>query len=581
MKTLLIQPPIRDFYQTSVRTQPIGLAYLAAALRAGGHEVELLDCRTETRKPIPIPAELSYLRDFYPFHDRSPFKLFTGYYHFGMGWNEIRERIVGSKAEVFGISSSFTPYHAEAVKIAQIIKEWDEHKVTILGGAHVSCDPEGVLKSPSVDYVVLGEGEWRLPSLLDRIRKGRIPKVDDLDGIGYRVNGKTRVNPLSTFIEDLDRLPHPARDLLDPDRYRAEMKRSTMIITSRGCPHGCAYCSSHLIMGGSFRARSPEAVLREMVDCQKRLGIQIFDIEDDNFTFDKERAKRLMKLVIEAFGDQTGQATAGVELTAMNGISFASLDGELLKLMKKAGFQAINLSFVSSEASTKERLKRPSPVIDFDRILQEAERVGFRVVAYGIFGMPGQSLEEMVKTVIYLMGKRVLIGPSVYYPTPGTSLFFRCKKDGSLPPHSSQWRSSAFPIETEDFNRVDMVTLLRLVRAVNFIKGKMDTRVLREGMTLKELFQTLQRERRTDLPEPCSVPSLRNVSGGKPYAPCDPKDIAPWVDLLLLLPREKAFFSLRKGSPGHLSFVKEKSSKRILDYFFEMAWDRPIVKSRP
>ncbi|MCG6535945.1 MAG: cobalamin B12-binding domain-containing protein, partial [Syntrophales bacterium LBB04] len=76
MKIVLIQPPIRDFYETSIRTQPIGLAYLAASLRSNGHNVEILDCREKKRTSIPIPPELSYLRDFYPFDDRSPFKLY-------------------------------------------------------------------------------------------------------------------------------------------------------------------------------------------------------------------------------------------------------------------------------------------------------------------------------------------------------------------------------------------------------------------------------------------------------------------------------------------------------------------------
>ena len=129
---------------------------LPPPLRTHGHEVEILDCQTEKKRSIPIPSELSYLKDFYPFDDRSPFKLYSGYYHFGMGWEEIRKKIEDSKADVFGISSSFTPYHGEALEIARIIKEWDRRKIVVMGGAHVSCDPEGVLKSPFVDYVILG-----------------------------------------------------------------------------------------------------------------------------------------------------------------------------------------------------------------------------------------------------------------------------------------------------------------------------------------------------------------------------------------------------------------------------------------
>jgi tRNA A37 methylthiotransferase MiaB len=562
MKILLIQPPIRDFYQTSIRTQPIGLAYLAASLRTHGHEVEILDCQTEKKRSIPIPPELSYLKDFYPFNDRSPFKLYTGYYHFGMGWGEIRKKIEDSEADVFGISSSFTPYHGETLEIARIIKEWDRRKIVVMGGAHVSCNPEGVLKTPFIDYVVLGEGEIRFPLLLENIKKGKTGKIEEIDGIGYRVNGEIQINPLQSFVQNLDSLPHPARGLLDLDRYRMKRKRSTMIITSRGCPHGCAYCSTHLVMGASFRTRSPESILQEMIECQKKYGIQIFDIEDDNFTFDKERAKRLMGFIIETFGEQTLSTAGRLELSAMNGVSFASLDGELLRLMKKAGFKPINLSFVSTDFSVKERMKRPGLSIDFKEIVDKAEQVGLNVIAYAILGMPGQSTKEMVDTLIYLMGKRVLIGPSIYYPTPGTPLFERCKKEGILPSHPSRWRSSALPIETMDFNRLDIIALFRLARVINFIKGKMDKKELDEGMTLKELYQVLREKAKVEA----------EVEG--PH----PDTSFTWIDLLLLLLKERSFFSLRKDHEGNTSILKEKSSKRVLDYFFERTQEIPILK---
>jgi radical SAM superfamily enzyme YgiQ (UPF0313 family) len=555
MKILLIQPPIQDFYQTSIRTQPIGLAYLAASLKTHGYEVEILDCLIRKRRSIPIAPELSYLKGFYPFYDRSPFKLYSGYYHFGMDWAGIRKKIEDSKADVFGISSSFTPYHGEALEIARIIKQWDRRKIVIMGGAHVSCDPEGVLKSPFVDYVVLGEGEIRLPFLLKEIEEGRRENVQRIDGIGCWVNGEVRVNPLRTFVENLDSLPPPARELLDLDRYRMKKKRSTMILTSRGCPHRCAYCSTHLVMGPSFRARSPESILQEMMECRSRYGIQIFDIEDDNFTFDEERAKRLMILIIENFGEEV------LELTAMNGVSFASLDGELLRLMKKAGFYTVNLSFVSTDPFTKERMRRPEAMIGFDKILEMAERVGLHVVAYVIIGMPGQTIDEMVDALIYLMGKRVLIGPSIYYPTPGTPLFERCKEDGVLPSHSVQWRSSAFPIETKEFNRVDLLTLFRLTRVINFIKGKMDGKELEEGMRWKELYQELKEKAKVEV----------KVKG----------EAITWIDLILLLDNKRSFFSLKKDSGGKISIPKVESSKKVLDCFFERAWDSPILRSRP
>jgi radical SAM superfamily enzyme YgiQ (UPF0313 family) len=206
-----------------------------------------------------------------------------------MSWDEIRKRVEDSKADVFGISSSFTPYHGEALQIARIIKEWNRKKIVVMGGAHVSCDPEGVLRSPFIDYVVLGEGEYRFPFLLEQIEEENIGKVEEIDGIGYRADGEIRIHPLETFIPNLDSLTYPSRDLLDLSRYQIRKNRSTMIITSRGCPHRCAYCSTHLVMGTSFRIRSPEGILQEMMECKRQYGIEIFDIEDDNFTNNMEQ----------------------------------------------------------------------------------------------------------------------------------------------------------------------------------------------------------------------------------------------------------------------------------------------------
>ncbi len=267
----------------------------------------------------------------------------------------------------------------------------------------------------------------------------------------------------------------------------------------------------------------------------------------------------------------------------MNGISFASLDGELLELMKRAGFHTINLSYVSTDPSTKERMGRPKPATEFDKILEKAEQIGLHVIAYAILGMPGQTIEEMVDTLIYLMGKKVLIGPSIYYPTPGTPLFERCEKEGLLPPHPVQWRSSAFPIETKGFDRIDLLTLFRLARVINFIKGKMDGKELEEGMTWKELFQVLKEKRRhggnAEMKDENG--SGRYALGAMPFAFFNKEDANPWIDLLLLLASESSFFSLRKESGGRILVEKAKSSKKVLDYFFEKAWLRPILKSHP
>jgi hypothetical protein len=256
-----------------------------------------------------------------------------------------------------------------------------------------------------------------------------------------------------------------------------------------------------------------------------------------------------MRLITENFSER------GIELSAMNGVSFTSLDEELLRLMKKAGFKTINLSYVSTNLLTKEKMGRPQPTTQFDKILEKVEQIGLHAIAYAIFGMPGQTIEEMVDTLIYLMGKRVLIGPSIYYPTPGTPLFERCKTEGILPSHPCQWRSSAFPIETKEFSRIDLATLFRLTRTLNFIKGKMDEKELEEGMTWEELYKMLKVKAKVEVKE------------------------VTWKDLLLMVLDERSYFSLRKDSNGKISVIKEKSSRKVLDYFFEKAWQKPNLKS--
>jgi radical SAM superfamily enzyme YgiQ (UPF0313 family) len=244
-----------------------------------------------------------------------------------------------------------------------------------------------------------------------------------------------------------------------------------------------------------------------------------------------------------------------LELSAMNGVSFASLDAELLRLMKRAGFHTINLSFVSTDLVTKERMGRPKARVEFDQILENADKMGLHVIAYGIFGMPGQAIEEMADTLIYLMGKKVLIGPSIYYPAPGTPLFEKCKTEGLLPSHPSLWRSSAFPIETKEFSRLDLVTLFRLARVINFIKGKIDEGELDEGMTWRELSQFTKEK----VEVKAKVEINQNMLCALGSAPCD----MTWKNLLRLLIHERSFYSLRKNSDGRLRVTKEKSSKKV------------------
>ncbi len=468
MKVLLIQPPVEDFYQTTIRTLPVGLLYLAASLQQAGIDVEMLDCQaTEKKQTIEMPPEFAYLRRYYRAGNLSPFKLFSHYRHYGLPWEEIRERIRLANAEVIGISSLFTPFYREAFRVAAIAKELDATRPVIMGGAHVNACPEQVLSNPNVDFVLLGEGERTLPQLISACAAGK--SVDSICGVGYKTKGKLHLPEHGDLIDDLESLPLPARELIDPARYTLGGKRLTMLVTSRGCPYHCTFCSIFLTAGREFRTRSIQSIIAEMKICREQFGTEIFDIEDDNFSFDQKRATNVLAAIREEFGE--GQ----IELLAMNGISAANISEPLVDEMKRTGFRALNLALVTSDKQQQRATKRPGSTSHFDRVVNKAAAAGLEMVNYVILGLPDSTIEEMLDSIIHLMQRPVLIGPSVFYATPGTESYRQCLERGLLPSSElALQRSTCFPVETKNFSRRDLVTLFQLTRLLNFIKSRLD-----------------------------------------------------------------------------------------------------------
>jgi radical SAM superfamily enzyme YgiQ (UPF0313 family) len=461
MKLLLIQPPIQDFYDTDIRLQPLGLCMLKAVVRKHVPDVEVIvkdyhqGCG---RKTIPVPAELSYLEEYYALADSSPFSTFHQYYHFGASFEAVAKDVLKEKPDLVGISSLFTPYHREAVDCAKEIKKRSPVPI-LMGGSHVSAFPMSILKDTAVDFTIRGEGERPLVEFVRALLAGM--PLDHVPNLGYKINGEPVLNATGE--------PYPFHELpfadfsdLPKERYLYQGKPLCFITTTRGCPHGCSFCSVHATFGKQFQARSPENILQE-IGQRHGEGYRVFDFEDDNLSFHGKDFKRLLKLISAEFNGD------GLHLLAMNGISHQSLDGEILQLMRLAGFGHLNIALVSSSEGVLKRLHRPHTLASFLEVVTRAHALGFKITSYQILGLPYETLDDMIQTLTLLARLPVLIGISVFYLAPGCSL---AKEFPELTETDLfKARSTAMATETEDFARDHIHTLFITARIMNFLKG--------------------------------------------------------------------------------------------------------------
>jgi anaerobic magnesium-protoporphyrin IX monomethyl ester cyclase len=457
-KIILINPPIQDFFQTEIRQQPLGLEYIQAVLDREGYQTYLLDCLGNNKKrTIPIPKLFNYLKQYYPTNDLSPFKLFTHYRHFGMSFEQIGQHVKDFQPDLIGISLNFTPYVEMAVETARLCKSIFPLVPIVAGGHHATAVPADLIKTEYFDYVILGEGEERILQLIDALAKNDVELLKSIDGIAYRDRGQIVINPIQSHIQNLDQLPI------------LEIKNDIgMLITSRGCPKNCNFCSISKVMGKKVRIRSIESVMKE-IEIGIKNGVRQFDFEDDHLTINKGRAKNLFSEIASRF------SSFNLTFSAMNGMLADTLDEELVKIMKSAGFEWLNIPLVSGSSAIQQQIERNQSYQHFSKVVSWAQKYGLKIIAYLIIGLPEDNLDQAIDDIIFLADLPVLIGPSIFYPPPGSATFENCIQIGYISGIDySLYRSSALFVETENFSRRDLITLFRLVRMINFIKHLID-----------------------------------------------------------------------------------------------------------
>ena len=167
MRIALLQPPVEDFYQTSIRTEPVGLLYLAAALEAAGHTVRLFDfLSSRDKQAIPFPADFSYLKPHFNLNDCSPIRAFKHYYHYGLSWRAVEAALLAEKFDIYAITCMFTPFQSQARRLAALIRSHFPDRLIVAGGTHATSSPAEVLGGGIFDRVFQGEGECSFPRWL-------------------------------------------------------------------------------------------------------------------------------------------------------------------------------------------------------------------------------------------------------------------------------------------------------------------------------------------------------------------------------------------------------------------------------
>jgi radical SAM superfamily enzyme YgiQ (UPF0313 family) len=440
MKACFINPPLEDFYATSVRRQPLGLLYVIAAVRDAGFEVELINGHTPARQEMEPPGEFGYLARYRDCGDPALSFPFARYCHYGMSFQELERRIRASDADAYFVASMFTPYYREADRVIAMVKRHHPGAPVVVGGHHAALHADYCVTGGGADYAVTGEGEAPAVGLMHCLASGGDPAI--VPGLAFHAGGAV-VRTGRPGAADIERIALPARDLLRDRDFRAYGGRIAAMITSRGCPNRCDFCSVRVVWGDSYRVRGSDAVIREMRECAERFGATILNFEDDNLFASSDRAASLLEAIIA----ERENGGPRLDLAAMNGVSLERLDDRIVGLMARAGFREINLSLMSHSVELQKCHGRPFSSDQFAAVAKAARGNGMNLRAYFILGLPGQTADEVRETARFLRELGASVFPSVYY---------------NVEAPRKEWlmqRSSAFFNETEELSRDDIVRL--------------------------------------------------------------------------------------------------------------------------
>lgn len=314
-----------------------------------------------------------------------------------------------------GITTT-TPTFNNAIYLTDLVKKYSRVK-TVLGGIHVTNMPDESISIESVDFVVKGEGELTLLELAKALEEGT--DLDKIDGLFYKKNGQVIKNQERQLVEDLDSLPFPARHLFRHQNYNypdALVKPVMPIMTSRGCPAACSFCTSKTIFKRKFRVRSAKNVVAEIEHLIESFGIKEIHIWDDNFITQRKRVFEIR--------DEIKKKNIKIKFSFPNGLRADYVDLELLRALKDMGTYSIAFGVESGNQKILDRVNKGLKLERIESVFRLAKKTGLETWAFFMIGLPGDTAETIKDTINFA----IKLNPDVakfhlLKPFPGSEIY--------------------------------------------------------------------------------------------------------------------------------------------------------------
>jgi len=427
---LLINPPWTFYPGSNYRPGgvPIHILTAASAFRDEGFDVRVIDCTAGNPPPREIAEGISQL---------------------GYSDDQLRELLAVYEPEMIGVSCLWTVQFGNAKRCLQLAKEIHPTVPVAIGSHHATVCPEECLKA-GFDVVFMKELEGECKALVD--------EVNYHDQVIYE-----NEEPCS----DLDSFSFPAYDLIDMTGYLKSDVRyhgspvtgGVPMITSRGCPFGCTFCTVHLSMGKKWRANSPEYVDRHLRYLKETYGVSHIYLEDDNLLINKERFSKIM----DSF------AFYGMTWDTPNGVRMDHLDDCYLEKMKASGCVELRISPESGSQKTLDGLGKELALNKLAPVAEKCKDLNLQLCAFWVIGIPGERVSDMKETLAtaHLAQREWGVIPriSIATPFPGTGLYKQCVENGWLTDELTPMTlapATRFKglIKTDEFSPDDIAELL-------------------------------------------------------------------------------------------------------------------------